>query len=521
MYKIKTLAQRGSAFVAAVGLLSGVVTSALPALASANALNPLTERSLTLSSSSPGYHYLDGSGNSTYAPPGSGNNGQKTGETFTFKISTDSTGSGPAVKAFTFQYCTSPAGNCLAPGNDLETSPNNNPNPGVDGALWSDLNAHYTSPVKGTDFDIEHWNGSAWVNDNTLTGADWAMTVGNLEDPEAGVDPTTKNNLITLTNATGLKLAAGTKLRVTFKATPNNYITNPGKGAFFVKINDYDTDVDDTNGDTTGGDLNPTTANNTHIVDGGVTVANVMNDSIQIQTKVLETMSFSVGTVNPDKVAAPGNDHGTCDSIKVNAPLNLGDSGAEYSLKDSRAYDVHSYWRLSSNSSGGATVYYSGNTLSNTVGDQIDAIGTTAKLSHPGTEQFGLALEDDELASEMDSFMQSQITADAAASPAPQYPHRAPHLSPLWAAGGDDGNYVTGTDYAHGSGGINSDDAGGITALLAFDPNSLTVAVPIASESDNVVDCATGKMRYVANIAATTPAGVYTSRINYVAAPQY
>ncbi len=36
-----------------------------------------------------------------------------------------------------------------------------------------------------------------------------------------------------------------------------------------------------------------------------------------------------------------------------------------------------------------------------------------------------------------------------------------------------------------------------------------------------VISCATAKMRYIANIGADTPAGVYTTKINYLAAPQY
>jgi hypothetical protein len=47
------------------------------------------------------------------------------------------------------------------------------------------------------------------------------------------------------------------------------------------------------------------------------------------------------------------------------------------------------------------------------------------------------------------------------------------------------------------------------------------IPTPIADEGNQVVDCVTGKMRYVANIAATTPAGIYTTKINYIAAPQY
>src|SRR5690606_33603052 len=95
--------------------------------------------------------------------------------------------------------------------------------------------------------------------------------------------------------------------------------------------------------------------------------------------------------------------HGTCEIISQNSTitgltnnrLNLGNPNAEFSLETTKAWDVYSYWRLSSNSSGGATVYYSGNTLANTVGDEIQAIdGGTPAASLPGTEQFGLGFVD-------------------------------------------------------------------------------------------------------------------------------
>jgi hypothetical protein len=49
----------------------------------------------------------------------------------------------------------------------------------------------------------------------------------------------------------------------------------------------------------------------------------------------------------------------------------------------------------------------------------------------------------------------------------------------------------------------------------------LSVPAVVAQESTDVIRCATSKVRYVANIAADTPAGVYTTKINYLAAPQY
>ena len=57
--------------------------------------------------------------------------------------------------------------------------------------------------------------------------------------------------------------------------------------------------------------------------------------------------------------------------------------------------------------------------------------------------------------------------------------------------------------------------------MFAFDTNSNLIPVDLASEDSQVVDCVTGKMRYIANIAATTPAGIYATKVNYIAAPQY
>src|SRR5688572_25660900 len=97
VYKIKSFAGRATAFVSAVVFAGTVVSMALPGLASADAYNPLTDRSLMLSSSSPGWANTDGSGNAntSFAAPGSGADGKRTEETFSFKVSTDSSGAGP------------------------------------------------------------------------------------------------------------------------------------------------------------------------------------------------------------------------------------------------------------------------------------------------------------------------------------------------------------------------------------------------------------------------------------------
>lgn len=595
MQKLKDLARRGVAFFAAVGLLGGLGASALPAIASADSLNPLTERSLTLSSSSPGWSDVDGSSNEfvegstypTYAPPNSGANGKKTGETFTFRVSSDST-----VKAFTFQYCTTAAGECQAPGNDTGNAINSDRGSDNVANQQSDLNVVLGSGDTDTDGTIDNGetvapaeiSSSDWTTiqgtpakvpardgtqgnfvvltpsvansgvagnaaDTVSTG--WNMTTQNLEDTSgAGAVQTGKNNYITLKNSGGTALKPGDQVKVVFYGTNDNYITNPGDDAFFVKINDY--------GDTTYQNFRddyPNSGQPINVIDGGVTVANIMNESIQIQTKVLETMDFSVGIIDPDTLPASDitGGHGQCDPILTRAPgdttspansLFIGNGNAENSLETGTAYDTHSFWRLSSNSSGGATVYYSGVTLSNTEGDQITPIGTTAAISHPGTEQFGLAIDHgsdttpghelypvDTAKSSTDTSpsnggaLDTTVTDPAGgdwvslvaahASDSPSYWHN-PRLYPL----------VPETQYGGGAGTINpdvSDPQNPIppTAKFAFDPNANTVPAAIASEDTEVVNCVTGKMRYVANIAATTPAGIYATKINYLAAPQY
>lgn len=678
MYSLKSIARRGTTLTAAIALaVSAVVPAVVPAgQAFADALNPLTKRSLTLSSSSPGWSHTDGSGNSTYAPPNSGANGQKTGNTFSFSTSSDSTSN--KIKTMSFQYCTTSAGDCLAPGNNGWTGTAGSMTRNADSASTSDLNIVTSSPTEvsssdfgsvvdtagstnpvagtgtittnttdgavvgvGTNFDTELSIGStittagsntytvsaiadathmtvdttpttaepgvaftynqsvaatgnvktipeagiaqdvtAGTANNTIAGdyvvyyydttsstwkisSDWAMSTANVET-NAVVDgeATGAQNYIILTNDTGLGIPADTAVKVVFFANDTNYITNPGAGAFFVKINTYDqkfvaTSPTAPDVDLTG--LEP--VSDANVIDGGVTVANVMNQSIQITTKVLETMQFSVGTVDPDNLTSDGTttsqlhtangntSHGPCDPVVMSMTGNasadanvlaIGDQSAESSLSTDATYSTHSYWRLSSNSSAGATVYYSGSTLSNTEGDQINAIGATASAPLRGSPQFGLAIANGTVAdngtgpytvktagiennSTQGAFengadngantLNASFATDMAAG---SYTYHNPQLWPLVPAA----NYQYGAGVINGSSGTFT-GYGTPNTQFAFDANSATIPVAIATESSQVVDCVTAKMRYIANIAATTPAGIYTTKVNYIAAPQY
>jgi len=574
MYTLKSIVRRGTPLGAALAIVAAAVFPATSVFA--DTLNPLTNRSLTLSSSAPGWSNTDGSGNTTYAPPNSGANGQKTGNTFSFDVSSNS--SSTPIKTMSFQYCTTSAGDCEAPGNDDEATP-----VGSDDASHSDLNVVTNNPLEVGDttngatgsftdfvstsggnagsvttvpnrdgsqgnYVVYYNNGGTWTQ-----SSGWKMSTKNVESGTGTL--TGKQNYIILTNTTGLGIPAGTAVKVVFFGTDDNYITNPGSGAFFVKINTYNKEYAETPTAPQVGltGLEPDTGDN--VIDGGVTVANVMNQSIQITTKVLETMQFSVGTVDPNTLSSSDGDatnpstfeaalgdaadnnavkHGTCNPIVTGMTpsdpanvLKLGNQNAESSLETEHTYLTHSYWRLSSNSSAGATVYYSGHTLTNTEGDQITPIGVDSKASTPGSEQFGLAIANgtadpytmdysqeatyengaDNGKTAVDASTLTDMTVNAGPPVVYNASWHTPQLAPL----------VPGTNYKDGSGTVN----GGSGTKFAFDGNSDTIPVAIATESSSVVDCVTAKMRYMANIAATTPAGIYTTKVNYIAAPQY
>ncbi len=591
MYQVKSVGRRLAALIPAIGILAGVAYQGVaPALASADALNPLTHRALTLSSSSPGWSYTDGSGNATYAPPNSGANGKQTGNTFSYDVS-----STQGINGLSFQYCTTAAGTCLGPGDDGYTNTSGTYTRNADSSSTSDLALVTASPA---EISSGHWttiSGSASQippADNSqgnfvvLTSTNggttwtynggWSMASSNLEGDivQNHVGATGKSNYITLLNSGTVSMTSGESMKVIFFGTNTNYITNPGAGAFFVKINDYE----DTNASPAAGDLLPTDAQyatgapaGAYIVDGGVTVANVMNQSIEIQTKVLETMDFSVGTVDPDTLSnaqlstATGGtltSPGQCDSIlngfTPTGPQNtliIGNEAAENSLMTSDAFATHSYLRLSSNSAGGATIYYSGVTLSNTEGNQIDAAGITMAHSIVGTEQFGLGLDIDSSTNsggtgtyapdysvattdgasniKFENGADTDNTVNTPAIGAPVSTAGSFGVSSNWtsyqsSSGGAAHNpqlapLLPTANYGSAEGGINGGSHADTNtgAQFSFDPNANTVPVPIATENTAVVNCVTGKVRYLANIAATTAAGIYTTKVNYIAAPQY
>jgi hypothetical protein len=212
----------------------------------------------------------------------------------------------------------------------------------------------------------------------------------------------------------------------------------------------------------------------TTAVDTG-TVVNSTAQQIDITAKVQETLNFSVG-VTP--VAPNGN---TCTPLSDSGALALGDANGV--LSSLQAYSAYSYFRINTNANGGTKVYYSGDTLKSGA-NSIAAIGTSAAVSDVGASQFGLAIDDTNTVSGSGH----SFTSLAATAP-----------------------------YNNGDGTIV--EPGG-TAQFAFDTASLTTPVEIATTS-SVIACDTGSVRYLGNISTTTPPGIYTTSITYLAVPVF
>jgi hypothetical protein len=162
-------------------------------------------------------------------------------------------------------------------------------------------------------------------------------------------------------------------------------------------------------------------------------------------------------------------------------------------LSTSVAYDARSYFRASSNTLGGTVIYYSGDTLKSGA-NSITSVGlgggggTTGVSSTLGTKQFGLALDPSD-----SSYSFTDLAANNGSN-------IASHLY----------------NYSQGNGTITN--AG--TAKFQFDTASTTTPRPIAVAAAGIA-CDTGTVRYIGNVSTSTPAGIYTTTITYLATGTY
>lgn len=283
-------------------------------------------------------------------------------------------------------------------------------------------------------------------------------------------------NAMTLTNATGITLTAGTPVTISFPADATRFFVNPKaayktaplsggsttNGTYFAHIKTYDTVTNASAGIASSAE-NPTGQR-----DYG-TVTNSVASAIGLYTRVQETLNFSIegdaASQYNGTPAGPTDASTNCSPlVGTTNSLRMGDTNS--ALVPNQQNNVTSYFRLSTNASNGTSVLYSGQALSNT--NHTFATSASGLTHTDGAEAFGMALE----------------TTD---------------MTTLVPAAGYD-------DLANN--------------LFAFDPASNTTPVAIAT-TNSTVNCDTGEVRYLASTAPDTPAGIYQTKINYIAAPRY
>jgi hypothetical protein len=439
---LASLFRRTAASLAVFLLVVSLVLPLLvPLKASAGGL--VSQRSLKLSSTANGNISTNSAG--TAVPAGEGGNGAKAKHTVTFTMAT----SGDTVGSIIIMYCDSPIlqNSCNTPTGmtaanltSVTVSVNGTP----DGS--------FTLDTATTDNDA--LNNIAAVDNNGHCNVDAVSFV--------------RENCVVMRAASGAVTFPGSPvITIEYGGGSANYIKNPTSDnySFYARILLFD----DT-GYTTLGDY------------GGLAAATAQQ--VDILAKVQEILNFSVG-VAPEPRTPPA-----CTPIDdTDSSLTLGDSNSV--LSTLQAYDGHSYFRVNTNTVNGTKIFYSGRTLESGIAD-INPIapvaGPLGQSSSPGTEQFGLAID--------------QSDTDP--------------------GGGSDNDGYSFTDltktapYAEGHGTIVN--AG--TAKFAFETSSTTAPKEIASSTGGIA-CDTGSVRYIANVSTSTPAGIYRTTLTYIALGTY
>lgn len=413
MIVIRDLVSRSSLVFTALAFGAALVVPVLLPSAQVGAVQ-VTSRKLTMASTVDGNTSTDI--HSVAVAAGAPGNGAQTTHTFNYTHP-----GSPTIAAVALQYCTTPliGADCVAPtGLDVSTVT----------AIGSE--AGYAQ----NDFAI-----NTSVNATQASGTGYFATDDNSCDG-SGVGRT---NCILISDPG--TFGAGTSITLVFGSS-GSWIKNPtANGNFYVRILTFSDNTFTT------------------LVDDGA-VAGSVNEEIDITARVQEKLNFSVSGV----YGAPNS---ACDALTGSGAILLGDSQG---ILDSGVTHIDSsYFRLSTNASGGTLVQYSGDTLKTAGGDLITALTTTPAAAATNTQQFGLNVD------------------------------------------ATDGNYsftnlTRSSPYANGA------------TTFAFDTTSVTTPRTVASAaSGTIVSCDTGVVDYVGNITTTTKAGQYKTRIVYFATPTF
>jgi hypothetical protein len=274
-------------------------------------------------------------------------------------------------------------------------------------------------------------------------------------------------------------LTAGTAKTFVINATPGASLLNPSTaGSFYARIVTYSTAVGASSGSTTGyvpaATTGGTTSLGTLAVDtGGVALSTAAN--ISITAKVYETLAFCVFQT-------------ACGT----APnLTLGDPTTQ-ALSTTTAYDNNSAeYTLATNAGGGVSVSMTGTTLCRSTGANcltgasqytISAIGNTAHALTTGSEQFGMCAD--------------TVGATGGLAAQPPYSDTANNCNSGLGTGTYSGSSLFAFNDVATAGGTNN--AAGDQIML----------------STGAVASYTGSFAFLADIAPSTEAGIYTTSLN-------
>lgn len=313
----------------------------------------------------------------------------------------------------------------------------------------------------GTSFSASAWNGGVVE----INGVNF-----DVEANEA--------NYLTLTSATGIaNIDSGDEITIEFVASNVNYFVNPNSayknisnGTYFAHIQTFSS-VSDTNDA-----IDSTLDTPDGVIDNGTVASNIAN-SIGIYTRVQETLNFSVEGDQDGVGGVPNGPSSSmengCDALTASGQMKMGDNNNALSF--SQSYYAMSYFRISTNAANGTNVYYAGDTL-RSGSHAVRTVAPPGEAREVGKEQFGVAFD---------------LTDSDEANV------------------GTTGTLVPLLAYSNSANGY------------AFDATDPTAPKLLAAVADSTIACDTGAVQFVANIAPETPAGIYQTKINYIATPRY
>jgi hypothetical protein len=268
---------------------------------------------------------------------------------------------------------------------------------------------------------------------------------------------------LTLTNSTSNNVTSGTAVSFLI-----NNVTNPTTvGTFYARILTYASP-----GGATGYTATNPSAGAAIVDAGGIALSTVQ--TITITAKVQEQLTFCVYT---------GGSCGTGSSVL------LGNTNGALSTSGPFV-DKTTTYSITTNAYHGAVITMEGGTLTDTNGDHITAIGSTATASSSGTDQFGMC-----------TYESSGSTLS--------FPNAT-----YSSGGGSTCNTQTSQTAGTGSSG------GAGTATFGFNTANTgsTYGDEIASATAGT---AVGVMVFMANVAITQVAGIYSTTLDFIATGTY